>query len=214
MTEAPAGDRVPQPPTGSANPGAPGRRALLVVISGPSGVGKDSVLDDLERRGHHFHRVITCTTRAPRENERDGVDYYFVSDAEFDALIATGGLLEHAQIYGHRSGVPRAQVEEQLAAGNDVVVRTDVQGAASIRRLMPAAVLIFLAPPSLEELETRLRERGADDGERIERRLAAARGEMARSGEFEYVVINEPGRLDDAVARIEEILEAARLRAS
>jgi guanylate kinase len=172
------------------------------------------VLDELERRGHHFHRVITCTTRAPREGERDGVDYYFVSDAEFDALIARDGLLEHAEVYGRRYGVPRAQVEERLAAGDDVVVRTDVQGAASIRRLMPDAVLIFLAPPSLEDLEKRLQERGADDGERIERRLAAARGEMARSGEFEYVVVNEPGRLDEAVDGIEEILDAARLRAN
>jgi guanylate kinase len=192
----------------------PGPRALLVVISGPSGVGKDSVLDELERRGHHFHRVITCTTRPPRESERAGIDYHFVSEAEFDALIARDGLLEHAEVYGKRYGVPRAQVEDQLAAGNDVVVRTDVQGAASIRRLMPDAVLIFLAPPSLEELETRLRERGADDGDRIDRRLAAARGEMARSGEFGYVVVNEPGRLDEAADRLEEILDAARLRAN
>jgi guanylate kinase len=214
VTEAPAGDHMPQPPAGNARPGAPDRRALLVVLSGPSGVGKDSVLDELARRGRHFHRVITCTTRAPRENERDGVDYYFVSDAEFDAMIANDGLLEHAEVYGHRSGVPRAQVEDQLAAGNDVVVRTDVQGAASIRRLMPDAVLIFLAPPSLEELEARLRERAADDDDRIGRRLEAARGEMARRNEFEYVVVNQPGRLDEAVDRVEEILDVARLRAT
>ena len=212
MNEAPAGDRMPQHPAGSA--GAPQRRPLLVVISGPSGVGKDSVLDELERRGYHFYRVITCTTRAPRENEREGVDYHFVSDAAFDALVAGDGLLEHAEVYGRRYGVPRAQVEDQLAAGNDVVVRTDVQGAASIRRLMPDAVLIFLAPPSLEDLATRLRERGTDDDGRIERRLEAARGELARSREFEYVVVNQPGRLDEAVDRIEEILEAARLRAN
>ncbi|HZP56477.1 MAG TPA: guanylate kinase [Dehalococcoidia bacterium] len=185
---------------------------LFVVLSGPSGAGKDSLLDELERRGHRFHRVITCTTRPPRAGERDGVDYYFVSDAAFDELIASGGLLEHAQIYGHRSGVPRAQVEEQLAAGVDVFVRTDVQGAASIRKLAPRAVLVFVAPASLEELEARIRARATEDEERIARRLAAARDEMARQAEFDYVVVNAPGRLDRAADRLEEILDAERAR--
>ena len=127
-------------------------RPLLVVLSGPSGAGKDAVLDALAERGHRFHRVITCTTRPPRSNERDGIDYHFVSDAEFDKLIEDGGLLEHAVVYGHRSGVPRAQVLEKLAEGLDVYVRTDVQGAASIKALIPDAVRIFIAPASFEEL--------------------------------------------------------------
>jgi len=206
VSEAAAGDILSPMPAASAP------RPLFIVLSGPSGVGKDAVLDELRRRGYAFHRVVTCTTRAPRDGERNGIDYHFVSDREFDDLIASGGMLEHAVVYGHRSGVPRAQVEEQLAAGTDVIARTDVQGAASIKRLMPGAVLVFIAPSSLAELEERIRARGSDDEERIARRLAAARLEMDRSGEFDYVIVNEPGRLDATVDRLGEILGAERLR--
>lgn len=194
----------------SADGGA--RTPLLVVLSGPSGAGKDAVLDELARRGHRFHRVITCTTRPPRDNERDGVDYFFVTDAQFDELIRTGGLLEHAVVYGHRSGVPRQQVVEKLREGLDVYVRTDVQGAASIKKLAPEAVLVFVAPSSLEELEERIRARGSDDEERVRRRLATAKEEMARQGEFEYVIVNAPGRLEGTVDRLAEILDVERLR--
>ncbi len=185
-------------------------RPLLVVLSGSSGAGKDAVLDALAQRGRAFHRVITCTTRPPRTAERHGVDYYFVTDMEFDALIRSGGLLEHAVVYGHRSGVPKQQVLDDLGAGVDVYVRTDVQGAASIKRLMPEAVRVFIAPSSIEEIEERIRARGSDDEERIQRRLATARSEMARSGEFEYVIVNEEGELDATVDRLIEILDAAR----
>jgi guanylate kinase len=199
------GERAQRAGDGSAHP-------LLVVLSGPSGAGKDAVLDEMAQRGYRFHRVITCTTRPPRETERDGVDYFFVSDEEFDRLIASGGLLEHAVVYGHRSGVPRQQVVDQLAAGNDVVVRTDVQGAASIKKLMPEAVLIFIAPSSIDELEARIRARGSDDEERVQRRLRTAAGEMARRDEFDYVVVNETGRLATTAARVLEILDAERAR--
>ena len=191
---------------------SPSRVPLLVVLSGPSGAGKDAVLDEMARRGHRFHRVITCTTRPPRNGERDGVDYYFVSDAAFDRLIETDGLLEHAVVYGHRSGVPRQQVVDRLRDGVDVYVRTDVQGAASIRRLAPGAVLVFIAPSSLDDLEERIRARGADDEELVQRRLATASAEMARSREFDYVIVNEAGRLEATVDRLFEILEAERLR--
>ncbi len=187
-------------------------RPLFVVLSGPSGAGKDAVLDELARRGQRFHRVITCTTRPPRDSERDGVDYYFVADPQFDALIESDGLLEHAVVYGHRSGVPRAQVLEKLAEGFDVYVRTDVQGAASIKRLMPNAVLVFIAPSSLDEIEARIRARGSDDEARITRRLATAFDEMARSGEFEHVIVNEPGQLDATVDTLIAILSAERAR--
>lgn len=186
------------------------RKPLFVVLSGPSGAGKDAVLDELANRGHVFHRVITCTTRPPRDNERHAVDYYFVSDAEFDELIERGGLLEHAVVYGHRSGVPKQQVADKLAQGVDVYVRTDVQGAASISALMPEAVLVFIAPRSLEEIEERIRARGSDDEERIRRRLETALREMERAGEFEHVIVNEPGALAATVDRMEAILAAER----
>lgn len=187
--------------------GRAARTPLLVVLTGPSGAGKDSMLDELAARGRTFHRVITCTTRAPRENERDGVDYFFVSEEEFDRLIASGGLLEHAEIYGHRSGVPKQQVLDKLAEGVDVFVRTDVQGADSIRRLMPDAVRIFVAPSSIDELEARIRARGSEDEARISRRLAAAREEMSRQEEFEHVIVNAPGQLAAAVDELERVLE-------
>jgi guanylate kinase len=189
-------------------------RPLLVVLSGPSGAGKDAVLDELERRGHRFHRVITATTRPPRANERHGVEYYFLTHPEFDALITDDGLLEHATVYGESYGVPKQQVLDKLAEGLDVYVRTDVQGAASIKQLMPNAVRIFIAPPSLEELEARIRTRNTDDEARIQRRLATARSEMARSGEFEHVLINETNALDATVDRLIEILDAERDRAA
>lgn len=196
----------------SGSPAGHARNPLLVVLSGPSGVGKDAVLDELARRGHRFHRVITCTTRPPRDGERAGVDYYFVSDADFDEMIASGGLLEHAVVYGHRSGVPRKQVAEKLREGLDVYARTDVQGAASIKSLVPAAVTVFIAPSSIEELEERIRSRGSDDEERIQRRLRTARDEMDRMSEFDYVIVNEPGRLEATVDRLSEILDIERLR--
>lgn len=205
MTGA-GGAPLPRP----APPGA--HRPLLVVLSGPSGAGKDAVLDELERRGYRFHRVITCTTRPPRENERDGVDYNFVSDTEFDRLIAEGGLLEHAVVYGHRSGVPRQQVVDALAAGTDVYVRTDVQGASSIKALMPEAVRIFIAPESLSQLEERIRARGSDDEARVQRRLQTAASEMAQADRFEYVIVNRAGRLEETVDRIAEVLAAERQR--
>lgn len=185
---------------------------LLVVLSGPSGAGKDAVLDELARRGHRFHRVVTCTTRPPRDSERHGVDYFFVSDAEFDALVESDGLLEHAEVYGHRSGVPRQQVLDKLREGLDVYARTDVQGAATIKRKMPSAVTIFIAPESLSELEDRIRSRGADDEARIQRRLDTARGEMERAPEFDYVIVNRPGLLDETVERLVEVLDAERLK--
>ncbi len=188
------------------------RTPLFVVLSGPSGAGKDAVLDEMARRGHAFHRVTTCTTRPPRDNERDGVDYFFVTDAEFDALIAGNGLLEHAVVYGHRSGVPRQQVVDMLRQGLDVYVRTDVQGAASIKRLVPGAVLVFIAPSSVDELEERIRARGSDDEERIQRRLKTAHEEMARRGEFDYVIVNEPGLLEATVDRLLEVLDVERVK--
>ena len=184
----------------------PERRPLLVVLSGPSGVGKDAILDELERRGRRFHRVVTCTTRPPRPGERHGIDYFFVSADEFDEMLGGDGLLEHAVVYGQQYGVPQQQVLDAMERGDDVFVRTDVQGATSIKKLMPDAVLVFIAPPSLDDLQRRIRGRGKDDEARMQRRLDTARSEMARQGEFEHVIVNEDGRLDAATDRVEEIL--------
>ena len=148
------------------------------------------------------------TTRAPRPDERDGIDYRFVSGEEFDRLVAGGELLEWAPVVGHRSGTPARPVEEALAAGRDVVLEIDVQGARQVRERAPDAVLIFLAPPSMEELERRLRSRGTEDEARLALRLATARAEMAQRPWFDHVVVND--RLDQATAQVEAIIQASR----
>jgi guanylate kinase len=170
------------------------------------------VLARLAEKGLVFRRVPTVTTRPRRANERNGVDYRFLSDEEFDRLLASGGLLEHAEVYGLRYGVPKAPVQEALAAGEDVVVRVDVQGAATLRRLIPEAVLVFLAPASLEELEQRLRRRRTEDEAVLRRRLATARREMEDQGMFHYVVVNAGGRLEEAADHLAAIIEAERRR--
>ena len=185
---------------------------LLLVLSGPSGVGKDSVLARLAEKGLVLRRVPTVTTRPRRPNEQDGVDYRFLSDEEFDTLLAGGGLLEHAEVYGLRYGVPKAPVQEALACGEDVVVRVDVQGAATLKRLLPEAVLVFLAPASLEELEQRLRRRRTEDEAVLRRRLATARREMEDRGIFHYVVVNADGLLEEAADRLAAIIEAEKRR--
>ena len=191
-----------------------GAGPLLIVISGPSGVGKDAVLSLLRERGLPAHFTVTATTRPQREvNPADHRFLRFLSEAEFERLLAEDGLLEHAQVYGYRYGVPKAQVSEALAAGKDVIMRVDVQGAATIKRLVPAAILIFLAPPSLEELEARLRSRGLDDPEVIQRRLDAAARELAEQSLFDYVVVNEHDELEQTVDKVFEIMAAERRRA-
>ena len=185
---------------------------LLIVVSGPSGVGKDSVLARLTEKGLAFRRVPTVTTRPPRPEERDGVDYRFLTDEEYDRLLASDGLLEHAEVYGLRYGVPKAPIQEALARGEDVVLRVDVQGAATLRRLVPEAVLVFLAPASVEELEERLRRRRTEDDVVLRRRLETARREMEQQSLFHYVVINADGRLEEAVERLAAIIEDEKRR--
>jgi len=185
---------------------------LLVVISGPSGVGKDSLATALLERDPTLRRVVTATDRPCRPNERDGLDYHFVSTAEFKRLIAQGELVEWAVVYGQYKGIPRWELERALESGQDVVVRVDVQGAAAIRRLMPQAILIFVAAPSEAEMIRRLRERGGDTEEQVEARIATAREEMSHLEEFDYLVINHQGRLDEVVEQVQAILTAERCR--
>jgi len=162
----------------------------------------------LLERHRELHLSVSVTTRRPRPGERDGIDYHFVSDEEFDRLVAAGELLEWAHVVGHRSGTPARPVEEALAAGRDVVLEIDVQGARQVRERAAEAVLIFLAPPSMEELERRLRSRGTEDEARLALRLATAREEMAQLPLFDHVVVND--RLDEATAQVEAIIQASR----
>lgn len=185
---------------------------LLVVITGPSGVGKDSVLTRLKEVEPSCHLTVTATTRPQRPNERHGIDYFFVDQAEYDRMLAENELLEHARVYGFGYGIPRTPVREALAAGKDVLLRIDVQGAATIGALAPGCVRIFVAPPSFAELERRLRHRKSDAPEVIERRLRTAHDEMARAAECDYIVVNADGRLDDAVCQIAAIMTAERRR--
>ena len=184
---------------------------LLVVISGPSGAGKDSVIARMKEKPRPYHHAVTATTRPRREHESNGRDYIFVSRDEFRRMISDDELLEWADVYGELYGVPRAQVAEARARGLDVIVKIDVQGAATIRRLAPDAVLVFIAPPSIEELERRLRSRMTESHESLETRLGMAEKEMADSAWFDHVVVNESGKLDGAVGRVIDIITRERL---
>jgi guanylate kinase len=186
---------------------------LLIVLSGPSGVGKDAVLDRMKEKGLPFHFVVTATTRPPRGGEKDGVEYHFLSEEEYDRLLAEDGLLEHAEVYGHRYGVPKAQVREALAQGRDVILRIDVQGAATIRKLAPEGLFIFLVPASQAELEERLRRRETEDGSAFRLRMETAGKEMACRDQFDHVVVNEQGKLDEAVERVVAVIAAEKARA-
>ena len=186
---------------------------LLVVISGPSGVGKDSVVNRMRELEYPFHFVVTATDRPPRPGEVHGVDYYFVSTAEFQRMIAEDELFEHAIVYGQHKGVPKAHAREALSSGKDVVMRLDVQGAMTVAEKLPGALTVFLAPPSLEILVRRLRRRAADSPTQIRQRLETALYEMGRIGGFDYVVVNREGRLDHAVQQVVSIIAAAKCRA-
>jgi len=187
---------------------APG--PLLVVLTGPTAAGKDTLLSRLKPLFPNAHFAITATTRPPRPGERDGVDYFFVSPDEFKRMERDGELLEHALVYGDHKGVPKAPVREALARGQDVLMRTDVQGARHIKSVVPGAVTIFVTAPSLEELTRRLLERGADSKEQAELRLRTATSEMACADEFDYTVVNDD--LDRCLAEVREIIERERRR--
>jgi guanylate kinase len=185
---------------------------LLVVISGPSGVGKDSVIEGLRQSDHAFEFVVTATDRPPRPGEVDGVDYHFVSTLEFERMIAEDELLEYAQVYDQHKGVPKRQALQALDSGVDVLMRLDVQGAATIRQRVPGAITLFLTTSSAEELLSRLCRRATDSAAQIRQRFATALAEMERMDEFDYVVINHEGRLDETVRTIEAILHAEKCR--
>jgi guanylate kinase len=192
------------------------RRGSLIVIAGPSGVGKGSVVQRLLSRDRtsadpRLAYSVSVKTRAPRANERDGREYFFISEDAFDTMLGADELLEWAPFVDHRSGTPRAFVEQALADGRDVILEIDVKGAEQVREKIPDAILIFLAPPSMDELERRLRGRGTEDDERIARRLETAAWEMTQQDWFDHVVVNEDVvRAADEVAAIIDASRSGR----
>jgi guanylate kinase len=189
-------------------PGPP----LLVVLSGPSGVGKDAALAELKTLDRNWHFVVTATTRPPRSGERDGVDYIFIDTGTFLAMKDRDELLECAEVYGRWYGVPRSQVTEAIKEGKDVILKIDVQGADTVRRLAPEAVFIFMLPASFQELRERLAGRMTETSPEMDLRLKTAEEEMKQVSKFDYQVINRDGGLASAVAEIDAIITAEKCR--
>ncbi|MDM8526803.1 guanylate kinase [Anaerolineales bacterium HSG24] len=185
---------------------------LLVVISGPSGVGKDITLSRLKELGQSFHFVITATTRPQRLGEVDGVDYFFISMTEFSKMIEQGELLEYAVVYGDYKGIPKAQVRHALDSGKDVIMRIDVQGVQTIRRLVPEALFIYLSAESEDALVKRLRERETESEDQLKTRIATAREELKRLDLFDYVVINADNQIEETCKKIMAIIMAEKCR--
>ena len=186
---------------------------IVVVISGPSGVGKDVMIDRMiesDRIGFHF--TVTATTRDPRPGEKDGINHHFVTVDDFVNLIANDDLLEWAQVYGNYYGVPKKQVRDALTAGNHVILRVDVQGAKRLSEIIPEALLIFIIPPSLDVLKSHLEKRGVDLEVEMTKRLAAANEEISQAHLFDFTVTNEEGCLDDTVNEVVEIIESESQR--
>jgi guanylate kinase len=185
-----------------------------VIISGPSGVGKDAIIEAMRRRRppHPRSYVITVTTRERRENEIDGTHYHFLSLDDYQRLVADEGLLEASEVHRNWYGTPRDQVQSAVAHGRDAILKIDVQGADKIRARVRDALLIFVVPPSMEELERRLRGRGTEAPADLDIRLRNARIEMARRGEFDHVVVNETDRLDETAEEIDAIIAAEHVR--
>jgi guanylate kinase len=180
-----------------------GAGPLLVVLTGPSGAGKDTLLAHLKSLGRPYYISVNATTRDRRPGEIEGVDYHFVSKEQFQRMLDDHQLLEHAVVYGQDKGVPKAPIREALAGGRDVLLRTDIQGARTIKRLIPGAITIFVAPPSDDELRRRVKERGGDSDDQVKLREETAVREMAVAGEFDYTVVNDDlARTGEEIATI------------
>ncbi len=190
----------------------PSSRSLVLVVSGPGGAGKTTLCEKLSAMsGGRLALSISCTTRAPRGSEVDGRHYFFVSREEFERGIAAGNFAEHAEVAGNYYGTPRPFIEQQLAAGHDVLLDIDVQGGDSVRRMYGARVVsVFVLPPSRRILEERLRGRGTDSAERVRARMELAEREIVRAGDYDYLVIN--GRQEEAIAEIDAIRRAEHAR--
>lgn len=188
------------------------RKGCLIVVSGASGTGKGTVCAALLKKRTSLRYSISATTRNPRKGEQDGVQYFFHSCESFEKMIADGDLLEWADVYGNYYGTPKDPIESSLAEGNDILLEIDIQGALNVMEKMPDGIFVFLLPPSLEELERRLRSRGTDDEETIIRRLESARSELAAAAKYGYIVINDI--VKDTVDTIDAILTAEHAKVS
>jgi len=182
------------------------RKGLLIVISGASGTGKGTVCNRLLKEVPDMNYSISATTRQPREGEKDGVNYYFYTKEEFQKMVNEGGFLEWAEIYGNFYGTPLKKIEERLNLGEDILLEIDVQGALNVMKKYPQGVFIFLLPPSLQELEKRIRGRGTESGEVLAKRIAAAKDEISIGRKYTYTVVND--KVDKAVKKIKSILMA------
>ena len=194
------------------NPEALSSKPLLIVLSGPSGVGKDAVLARMKELGRPLHCVVTATTRSQRAGEKNGVDYHFLSQEEFQQMIDKGQLLEWAKVYGNYYGVPRDEVTQALSKGIEVIMKVDVQGAATIKKILPQAVFIFLVTPSMGELERRLKQRHSESSNDLALRLERAREEIKSLPLFDYVITSYQDKLDLVVSQIDAIVAAEKCR--
>ena len=194
------------------SPLSPPAKSLLIVLSGLSGAGKDVVLNKLRKFSYPLEFILTVTTRVRRPNERDGVHYRFISRDKFQELIDRHELLERANVYGNWYGVPKEPVKQALDKGKDVIVKVDVQGAATIKKILPQAVFIFLTPPSMEELVLRLKQRRTESPSDLDLRIKTAEEELKKLSLFDYIVVNRQGEIDRAAADIEAIITAEKCR--
>ena len=198
--------------TNSINPYTHRPKPVMVVISGPSGVGKDVTLKRMKEMGYPFYFVVTANTRPQREGEVDGVDYFFVSKNEFAGMIDNDELLEYAVVYGDYKGIPKDQVRQALSSGQDVIMRIDVQGAETIRRLVPNAIFIYLSAECEAALVERLKQRQTEPDDQLALRIATARKEQDRLDLFDYLVVNHQDKLDDTCKHIAAIIDAEKSR--
>jgi len=194
------------------SPLGPPAKPLLIVLSGLSGVGKDTVLNDLRKSGLNAFFSVSATTRARRSGEKEGVDYYFVSPEKFQQMIEADELLEWATVYGNRYGIPREPVRQAIERGQDVIVKIDVQGAATVKKNVPGAVLVFLVTSTLDELEKRLHKRRTESPEELKLRLETAVEELDSIPIFDYVVVNRHGEVRSAIEAIIAIIVAEKCR--
>ena len=188
------------------------RSPLLIVLSGPSGAGKDVVLSRLRESGYPLRYIITVTTRSQRANEKDNMDYHFVSPERFQEMISGNELLEWANVYGNWYGVPKQPVKQALGKGQDTIVKVDIQGAATIKKVLPQAVFVFLTPPSIEEVITRLKQRHTESASELALRIKTAEEEIKQLTLFDYVIVNKQDEIDLAASDIKAIITAEKCR--